>query len=354
MKYTPLRFLVLGFALVFMGAGCLGQGSSSSAADGGVFRTANNGQDWQQLTALPNAKTIGSIGNLNIRTLEQDPEDPFALYAGSVNDGVFYSVDGGVIWQRPRPEALRTGAITAIEVDPKSVCTVYIAKGSRLLKSEDCLRDVDVDVYVETRANVSVERVVVDTFDSKTVWMGLSNGDVLKSVDGGGTWSTVLHAKKQITDILVNENDTRRVLVGTSNAGFFRSDDGGANWTQVEKELKSLKGADEVVSLQAAQKGNIVLAATGYGLIRSYDFGGTWEPLTLLTAPGQVDITAVALNAVNADVLYYAAGSTFYSTTDGGDTWTTENLPTTRLASDMLLDSSDGTVVYLAIASAEK
>ncbi len=354
MNFKILRAVPIVGLLLLTGAGCLGKSDAPVAIDGGVYRTANSGQDWQQLTALPGAKGVGSIGNLNFKNLEQDPQDPFAMYAGSTADGVFFSVDGGVTWQRPRPEALRTGAIADIEVDPKNVCTVYIAKGQRLLKSEACLRDVDLNIYVDTRANVTVDRVVVDWFDSKVVWIGLSNGDVLKSLDGGGSWSTVLVAKNQIEDILVSAKDSRQILVATKSSGFFRSEDGGVTWTQVEKELKALKKADSVYKIAEAQGGSIVMAATGYGLIRSYDFGLTWEPLTLLTSPGQVVISSLVLNEKDADIIYYTAGSAFYASADGGDTWTTENLPTARIAEDMLLDSSDGTVVYLAVAQKEK
>lgn len=354
MKFKTLRAAPILGLLLLTGAGCLGQSSAPVAIDGGVYRTANSGQDWQQITALPSAKGVGSIGNLDFKNLEQDPQDPFALYAGSTADGVFFSVDGGVTWQRPRPEALKTGAIADIEVDPKEVCTIYIAKGAKLLKSDDCLRGVDLNIYGDTRANVSVDRVVVDWFDNKVVWIGLSNGDVLKSLDGGDSWSTVLVAKNQIEDILVSAKDSRQILVATKNSGFFRSEDGGATWKQVEKELKGLKGADKVYKIAESQGGSIIMAATGYGLIRSYDFGLTWEPLALLTSPNQVTISSLVLNEKNADIIYYAAGSAFYYSADGGDTWTTEKLPTTRVAEDMLLDSSDGTVVYLAVAQKEK
>ena len=87
--------------------------------------------------------------------------------------------------------------------------------------------------------------------------------------------------------------------------------------------------------------------ASKYGLIRSKDGGASWEPLTLLTKAGSVEIDSLALDPKNANRLYYGTASTFYKSEDGGATWSTKKLPTSRAGAALLVDAGDSNVVYL-------
>ncbi len=343
-------------ALVLLGQGCVfpGSRSTSSATDGGVFRTADAGDSWTQLAALPAARAIGSIAGANILALEADPQDAAVLYAGTRENGLIFSLDGAAAWQRPRLDVLREGAITDVEVDPQDVCTVYVVKGQRLYKTEDCLRSFNQDVYVETRANVRITDVAVDWYNPSIVWLGESNGDLHKSEDGGRTWRRVFDNRSAVSTILVHAGDSRRVLVGTEGNGFFRTDDAGQTWTQIRDQLRNMRGSDTVRALAQDNGARVAIAATSYGLLRSVDFGETWEPLQLLTAPGQVDIRAVAVGPERVEDIAYAVTGTFYRTTDGGQNWTTDRLPSTRVPSHLLNDPTAPNAYFLGVAAAER
>ncbi len=207
---------------------------------------------------------------------------------------------------------------------------------------------------VPARTGVQVLEMAVDWYNPGVVWLGLSNGDVLKSEDGGRTWRTVLNTKKDITAIMISQTDSRRGLVGTDTAGFYKTDDAGATWTQVVKELKDFRNGDNVLSLVQDAKSEVVIAATQFGLLRSRDFGSTWEKVSLLTSPGQVAIRALAIDPNNANRIYYAASATFYTSADGGNTWTTSRIPTTRVPEAMLVDPSKPSTVYVGVATVEK
>lgn len=342
--------------LVFAGAGCLGAKPSTKTAvnDGGVFRTVDASNTWSPLAAVPTAKGVGSLAGANILVMKADPQDPAVLYAGTRENGLFYSIDGGSMWERPRAEALRDGAIPALAVDPKSVCTVYVAKGPRLLKSADCLRSFDNDAFVETRPKISVVDVAVDWYNPKTVWLVESNGDVQKSEDAGKTWRRSLSTAVPATTVAVSQADSRVVLVGTNGGGFFRTADGGAEWKPIDDQLKKLRGADNVFALSQDAKGQAVFAATQYGLLRSVDNGNTWEPLQLLTTPGQVKIQALAVGPASADTIAYATPGTFYRSTDGGKNWTTHQLPSGRLPSRLIADSKNPLIYSLGFLAPVK
>ncbi|NBS41410.1 hypothetical protein EBS80_02015 [bacterium] len=344
--------LLLG-ALALTGAGCFGSGKSTGN-DGGVFKTVDGGTAFSQQTAILSSKGVGTIGNANVNALAMDPEDNKTLYAGTVSNGLIYSLDGAASWQQARESGLREGSVSSVAVDPTDVCTVYVAKSQHLYKTDDCLRTFNADAYVETRNGVSIARVAVDWYDAKIVWIGMTNGDVLKSDDGAVTWQTSVNGKEPVTSIQIDNADSRVVLVGTDGAGFWRTADSGATWTQIKDGLKDFRNAAKVTALSQTKDGTVVLAASAYGILRSKDFGVTWEGLQLLTSAGQVSIRAIAVDPNNADTIAYAAGSTFYRSTDGGAKWTTSKVSTTRTPTVLLADPTDPEVLYLAVMTTEK
>lgn len=342
---------LIALSLILLGAGCLGGGASSTGSDGGVFKTVNAGEDWIQTVAVPTAAGIGTLATTDVLNMEMDPQDKSYLYIGTRQNGLLYTEDGGASWRQPRESALASGLIFRVAVNAKDVCTVYVAKGSRLFGTDNCMRSFDSEVYVENRPGVNVVQVEVDWYNTRTLWVGLSNGDVLKSTDAGGTWSTVLKAGDEVSDMLVSQTDSRQVLVSTYKNGIFKTSDAGAAWKELDGGLKALKQAVRVYSMMQSQDSKVVIAASQYGLTRSRDFGETWEGIPLLTSPGQVAIRAMGMDAQNPNTLYYAANATFYRSTDAGATWSTERFPSSRVPRALLVDPRDSGVVYIGAAA---
>ncbi|MBI5794285.1 hypothetical protein HZA87_04385 [Candidatus Uhrbacteria bacterium] len=343
-------FSLIALSLLLIGAGC--SSSSSSSSDGGVFTSINAGQDWTQTVIVPTASGIGTLATTDVLNMEMDPQDDTFLYIGTRQNGMLYSEDSGVSWRQPENDALADGLIYHIEVDPTDVCTVYVAKGARLYRTDDCMRSFDSETYVDNRSGVSVVQVTVDWFNARTIWMGLSNGDVLKSADSGDTWQTVLKTGEEISSILIHTTDSRKVLVSTYGKGLYKTADAGSNWEEVDGGLSDLQKSQDVYTMIQSEDSGVVIAATGYGLVRSEDFGATWEAVQLVTSAGQVTIRAVGMDVADPDTLYYAANSTFYHSDDAGSTWDTERLPTARVPRAMIVDPDESGVVYLGVASA--
>ena len=346
------NLFIISLSILLLGAGCLGGGSSSSGSDGGVFKTVDAGQEWGQVIVVPTAAGIGTLATTNVLNMEMDPQDNDYLYIGTRDSGMLYSEDAGASWRQPRTSALGDGLIYKIEVDPTDVCKVYVAKGARLYATDDCMRSFDSEVYVDNRSGVSVVQVIVDWYNPRTLWIGLSNGDVLKSGDSGNTWSTVLKTGDEISSLLIHNSDSRQVLVSTFTEGIYKTTDGGDNWEEIDGGLKDLKQSTKVYQLIQSEDSGVVMSANQYGLTRSTDFGSTWEAIPLLTSPGQVTIRAVGMDAENPTTIYYASNATFYRTTDGGTTWDTEKFPTSRVPRVLLVDPEDPQVLYIGVASA--
>lgn len=344
------RLGIFALALLLVGAGCAGTGTSATG-DGGVYQTSNSGEDWVQTVLVPTAAGVGTLATTDVLNMEMDPQDDSFLYIGTRQNGMLYSDDAGISWRQPRYSAFQDGTIFAVEVDPKDVCTLYVARGSRLYRTTDCMRTFDDEVYVENRSGVSVVQVAVDWYSTNTVWIGLNNGDVLKSTDSGNSWRTVLDAEDEVSEIMISNTDSRKILVSTFDNGVFRSTDAGQEWENIDGGLNELKRSDRVNAMTQNADSSTVLMASEYGLTVSDDFGATWTALNLVTAPGEVNIRAAAIDQENANRIYYAANGTFYRSTDGGNTWDTERLPTGRVVRSMLVDPEDSSVIYIGVAT---
>lgn len=313
-------------ALLLVGQGCLG-GNSGPPMVGGLWQTADVGRSWAQLNTYPRANEIATISGASVREIKVDPNDPAAYYIGTEQNGMFFSYDYGATWQRPKDPQASSGMALAIEVDPRSVCTIYMLKPDRLLKSTNCSRTFE-DAYVETRANSAVSRFAMDWFNPDILWAGTTQGDVMKSMDGGLSWSTVIRVRSDVTAIEVSNVDSRVIYVGTRNSGFYKSTDGGETWASHQDDMKEFNRSSRVFGFAQTADGSTLVMNSEYGLLKSEDQGETWESIPLVTPPGGVRIWSVALDPKNGDIIYYGTQGIFYQSTSGGNSWITRDFPT--------------------------
>ncbi|MCQ4167630.1 hypothetical protein [Tahibacter harae] len=138
------------------------------------------------------------------RTLEFDPRDSRVLYAGGVSGGVWKSVDAGASWQPLSDDAVNLN-IGALAIDPQQPDTLYAGTG---------------ELYR----------------DSGMPWSPMSGSGILKSVDGGVSWSPLLATQnadfRYVSDIVFSPTDSRRLYAAT-NSGVWRSRDGGATFERL-------------------------------------------------------------------------------------------------------------------------
>jgi photosystem II stability/assembly factor-like uncharacterized protein len=352
------KIVLAGLVLTLVGAGCLGGGSNVKTGTGGVWSSLNGGKSWSAKNTLVTATALSSISGADILSLERDPSNANVLYAGTKESGLLYSLDGGASFQRPPEETqfdlVRKGAILDIAVDPKDPCTFYVLKSDRLMKTESCGRTFDTETYVETRTNEELTALALDWYNSENVWLGTTAGDVIRSTDGGNNWATLNRVKDEVTALLISNADSRIILVGTARNSLYRTTDSGATWTSLEKDLRDFKKADRVSGFAETADGKTVIMNTAYGLLKSEDNGATWKGLTLVTAEGEVKIFTMGVAPTDGDVIVYGTDSTFYRSTNGGSSWTTQELPTSRAASVILFDPEDANSMLLGVQAIEK
>ncbi|KKW37191.1 MAG: Glycosyl hydrolase BNR repeat-containing protein [Candidatus Giovannonibacteria bacterium GW2011_GWA2_53_7] len=353
MKRSSLCLISLLAVLVFAGAGCFSKGEVNTSTDGGVWKSVDGAVSWQQAVAIPTSSGVSSAAGTNILALAVDPNDPDALYAGLTGDGMLYSYDGATSWQQPRDASVRTGAVTSVAVDPSNKCRVYVARGERIFKTEDCNRSFE-EIYVETKGGVIVTMLAVDWFSTDSLYAAFSDGTILKSSDRGARWAISYRGRQAVTSLIVSHADSRVLLAGMAGTGIARSQDGGSTWEVILDPLRPYRDAARVVAITQDATGSAIYVATYYGILRSFDQGTSWEPLELLTAPNQVIPSAVAVDPGHPNILLYGVDNSLYRTEDGGANWSVQKLPTTRAISTILFHRTQSNIVYLGVIKREK
>lgn len=165
--------------------------------------------------------------------------------------------------------------------------------------------------------------LAVEPSNNQVLIAGNSEGSLLRSPNGGTTWTAVHTGKTSLTTINFSPFTPGLVLAGTRGAGALVSRDGGVSWTSTA----GLEGRTVRVFAFAL---TLVAAGTDHGAYVTSD-GLTWTQSGLASH----SINALAVEAIHAPVRLVAGSDAqaaggilpLYQSLDGGATWTQFNPP---------------------------
>lgn len=351
MKYS--HYVLISAMVIFTIAisGCtvnLGFGGTSQGPDGGIFKTINKGDAWQQKALIPTVSgRPGLINTLDASVLAIDPSDARALYFGTVDSGLYYSYDAAESWL----PASSLGAVTisALAVDPQDKCAIYAAIDNRVMKSVDCNRTWQ-QVYFDNQLDVTIPNIAIDHYDSHNVYLATSRGEVIASSDFGKSWRTLNRFNDKVKKVMVAPADSRIIFAATVSKGVFRSNDKGKTWQDLSESLKDFPNSNSVRDfyISKTQPGFVILA-NDYGLLKSINYGDDWTSIKLITPTKEGVINSVIVSEQDVKQIFYITDTTFYSTADGGVNWTTRKLPSTRAGQVLLADPNNANIIYLGV-----
>jgi len=242
------------------------------------------------------------------------------LLAGAFQSGLFSSLDP-THYNWTNEYAANIGEITLTGSNTHYAGTWY----NGILKSTDG-GNTWTPINNGLTAN-DVYAVAINPSSSNQIFAGTEMG-LFVSNNGGTTWG---RAGGTLPGRIVTELDySSSVLLVVTELGLYRSSNGGSSWQSPATDLPSVR----INVLLANQANNTVYAGTVLGLYRSTDNGNTWA--TFGTGLNNVDIHALGTDPTNAN--YMAAGTTtgLYISTDGGSTWAVDtNSGLTGLASQV-------------------
>lgn len=336
---------------VFAGAG---HWTSAGTQDhpGGLLRRAVDESAWQILSdGLPK--------QAEVRALAVHPENPEIVYAGTQH-GPYRSTDNGAHWEAldlPDPGMI----VWSILFHPHNPQILYLGTAPAAIYRSDNggeswkrLSIIETAGMVQMGFPTRVIRLAADPSNPDELYAGLEVGGVIRSFDGGVTWSDCTqdllrlaaqpHLKSQIgsdTDVegmmdshalIVSAAQPGTVFLAT-RMGLFCSADRGKTWKDMEiGRFSPLTYARDV---QVAPQDPYTLYAAlspaarsrDGSLYRSQDLGQTWQRLDHDVTPRSTMMT-VALNRRDPNQVYCATrGGQVFATQDGGATWSEYPLP---------------------------
>jgi photosystem II stability/assembly factor-like uncharacterized protein len=267
----------------------------------------NQGAGWQ-----PIGPTNGGGRTL---TLAFDPVDPTTIYAGAASGGLWRSTTGGVgaaAWTRI-PTGFPELGVSTIAFEPGSSDVIYIGTGEvynyqtagdleadrrtrgsygiGILKSVDGGTTWSKSLDWSYNQRHGVWAVRVDPVDPDVVWAATTEG-VYKSEDAGQSWSPSL-AVVMAMDLVVNPVNPQVVLAGCGDLSspqrvIYRTKNGGQSWTKITDTVVPADFAGKIQFGVTPAAPDVVYASIGNGfevfgpdnatwLLRSGNFGDSWE-----------------------------------------------------------------------------
>jgi photosystem II stability/assembly factor-like uncharacterized protein len=337
---------------VYIYAGAASWISGTSDYPAGIFRRPVAGGPWESVgKGLPE--------KAEVRAIAAHPHDPTVMYAGT-QDGPYRSTDGGASWQRlgfPDP-AMVVWSFLFRPGDPR---TMYLGTSpAAVYRSRDGgdtwqrLSGMKPAPRIEMGFPLRVIRLAADPSRPDDVYAGLEVGGVMRSADGGDTWTDCSaelvrlaqrpHLKSRIGSDSENEGmlDSHALCLSAAapgtvflavRMGLFRSADRGATWEDLEigrfsplTYARDIKVAPSDPRVLYSCLSPAARSEDG-SLYRSDDLGQSWRRFDH-GVKAQSTMMAVALDPRNPDNVFCASRSgQVFGTRDGGRTWEETPLP---------------------------
>jgi BNR/Asp-box repeat len=326
------------------------------------------------------------FGGWEIYHIKGSPADPNRLYASQTSDWygqiIQRSDDGGKTWHQPgtppgepttTPDGMPKGESNkfAYDTSPES--------GKPLTTHQ---------WYDGTQHPWEFKRVwhlEPSLSDPDTVYAGVEDAALFRSVDGGQTWQELAGLRGHgsgpkwqpgaggmcLHTILLDPSNPERIFIAISAAGAFRTDDGGKTWRPVNRGLKSQYIPDPNVEVgfcvhrlaMNRSRPSVLFMQLHWDVMRSDDAGESWHEVSgnLPTDFGfPIDVHAHEPNTVyvvpiKSDSEHYPPDGKLrvYRSRTGGDEWEalTNGLPqrdcyVNVLRDAMAVDSLDSCGVY--------
>jgi photosystem II stability/assembly factor-like uncharacterized protein len=215
--------------------------------------------------------------------------DARTLYAGTITHGIQKSIDGAATW---KPAA---GAFPPL--------------GEAI-----------------TERPAAVISLALDPFRPGGLYAGTSSGGILRTADGGATWTAAnrgLHALASrppvyppVAALVVDPSRPRTLYASVLGAGVLKSRDGGAHWQPARAGLQSSNV--EALVLDRSHPETLYAGTEGEGVFRTIDGGAHWRAAGLAGK----GIQALVVEPARPQVVYAGTlQSGVFETDDGGRHW---------------------------------
>ena len=203
----------------------------------GVILSRDEGNTWDRITR-------GYRSLYNVESLAFDPHHSQTLYAGTFHLG-WKTTDGGETWQAVHRGMISDSDLFSLLVHPQNPQVLYSSACTGVYKSTNGgLRWVKLKNGLPKKAR-RTRTLHLDLSDLNRLYAGTTVG-LFMSSDGGGSWRNLI-SDVVVNSVVTDPQDGRVILVGTQDAGVLKSDNGGGTFSPsnqgfVHRKVAALAG----------------------------------------------------------------------------------------------------------------
>lgn len=239
--------------------------------DAALFRSADGGTSWQELTGLrchgTGSQWQPGAGGMCLHTILIDPSNPQRMYIAISAAGALRSDDGGASWKMitrglvspflPNPTAEVGHCIHRIAMHRSRPDVLFMQKHWDVMRSDDAGEN-----WREVSGNLPTDFgfvIDVNTNEPDTIYVVPITSDslhypldgklrVYRSRSGGNEWEPLSNGLPQencyvnvLRDAMaVDSLDTCGVYFGTTGGQVYASPDGGDHWSAIVHDLPAV------------------------------------------------------------------------------------------------------------------
>lgn len=305
---------------------------------GDLIHTTDGGLHWAIQQNFPNAKVM-------------DLRDSTGLIGGFSN-AIFVSTDNGKNWQRKVISATQNPYFSFVQVISRDTLLALNSNDYTLFRSTDrgltwtavatniLLNNIRSfhfvnsgtgfisgysGLYKTTDGGLTWQNILTFTswpiiairfYDEKTGYAYKEDGQMLKTIDGGKTWTATTPLVFDVYSIFFADANT--IYASGEQAKIYKSSDGGATWKIISPVVPNAGYGFNDVCFVNVTTGFVV--GTSGKILATTDGGNTWQDYS----PTYTSITSFQFPA--AKVAYATDWWSVYRSTDGGLNWQPANL----------------------------
>jgi photosystem II stability/assembly factor-like uncharacterized protein len=323
MVWFPCNGNVLNFANVVSFVAIPGY-LFAGTASGSIFRSSDNGVHWLTVDSLPPM----AVNYTPSAILSVDKDS--ILFVTIYGQGVFYSTDKGSNWQAD------SNGLTSRLVTKIARC------GSKLIAATN-----DAGIFSSSDDGVSwssnngnLPNIIIGdlvVIASSTIFVSTVNG-IFVSYDTASSWSEIDSGLTQYFQTNVLYKEGQNLLAGTY-AGVYLTTDSGLTWVQRNRGLSDV-GITALTAIHP-RSGTILFAGTASGPFRSTDSGNSWS-LVDSGFPNFPSSSPEVRSFAAIDTILYATSwyGDLVRSTDFGTTWQILSTPVTSLFLNLISNAN--------------
>lgn len=294
-----------------------------ASACSGIYRSENAGNSWVKLQGIPGTHRRTHI-------ISEDPRASEVIFAGTTL-GLFKSPDAGHTWRH-----LTFEQVNWMVFDPQEPRTLYLAtEYAGISKSNDSGESFRPVNYGFANHNLTQITGMGTRLYASSNYEGRYGG-VFSSIDGGLNW--ILRANEDALQgrnlhSLTQASARGDLLFAASEDGVMKSIDGGKTWTRLMAQprpvdaRRPVAGPTRINVLRAIEADKpLLMAGTDAGLFRSVNSGLAWQSVKSPGIDG-LPVTAIYAPPQGAARLAVRTRSGLFVSSDSGATWHAAALP---------------------------